>query len=89
MKSIAEEIREGIRESVKNPTEARGRFFESAKTLMTKKQLHDRKKKFLNEEESLWWISQNINEEQQAQHRAYKCERCPFWHLTTRPKWEK
>lgn len=88
-KSIAEEMRVTIRESLLDPTKTSGPLFKAIEPLMTPKQRHDRKKKFLNEEETIWWVGENVNEEQRDIQRPYKCKICPFWHLTTKAKWEK
>ena len=89
MSKIAQEIREAAREQLKDLSTCSGNWYRSAKHIMTSEQKHNRKKKFLNAEEAIWWVGENVAEDQRSINKPYRCRWCPFWHLTTGALWEK
>lgn len=80
--SIANQIRQGARAAILGIGigELRGEYYTTAKKFMTPEEIHDRKKKFLNFYEANLWAKENLSRPM----RAYKCERCPFVHLTSK-----
>jgi hypothetical protein len=81
-KEIADEMRAGIREVfLGEEWKPGGEWWPQIKRLMPPRMKHDYKKKFLNGPEALWFaIGRGFPDS-----RAYQCPLCPFWHLSSKP----
>lgn len=78
---MAQELRDGVREALQGD-KLIGEYYTVAKKVgaISTQEIHDRKKKFLSHYEAVWWTSEN---QPNQKYRVYRCDRCPFFHLTT------